>query len=227
MNNISTEAITSEDEDEVVIYARIGNRDGLAHATEIIEQEQAQVKTPTGSMRVRKFRSGRAWNYEMTVKTLISKGASVSQKEKTTEVNNDIYRLFLSGCATKMVKTRFIFPIERCNVKNDTMSADVVLEGLKWEVDVFQTPTGQFSEWCKIDVEITSLRKQLKDAGLTVKDLKLALKVSGLPIDPQSYFFDDGSKTGPMRELVSTIYDTQFITPINQSDEENAETEEV
>lgn len=211
---IANEAITSEDEDEVVIYARVGNRDGLARAVEFIEQEQGQIKTPKGCTRVRKFRTKSVWSYEMTVKRLVSKGDVVKQKEKTTEITSDVYRLFLEGCDRKMIKTRFVFPVERCTVKNATMSAEVVVEGLKWEVDVFQTPTGAMSEWVKIDLEITSLRKQLKDAGLTVKDLKLALKVSGLPFDPQAYFYDDGAKEGPMRDLVTMIFDTQFITPI-------------
>lgn len=213
------EAITSEDEDEVVIYARIGNRDGLAKATSAIEQEQAQIKTPTGSIRVRKFRTGHSWSYEMTAKTLVSKGEVIKQTEKTTEVTSDVYRLFLSACQTKMVKSRFVFPIERCTVKNATLNAEVVLEGLKWEVDVFQTPEGLMSEWCKIDLEITTLRKQLKAAGLKVKDLKLALKVTGLPFDPLAYFYDDGAKSGDMRELVSTIYATQFLIPVNPNRE--------
>lgn len=211
---VAAEAISNEDEDEIVIYGRIGNRDGLARAVEFIEQDQAQIKTPKGCTRVRKFRVGRAWSYEMTVKTMVSKGDVVRQKEKTTEITSDVYRLFVSGCDSRMIKTRFVFPIERCTVKNPTMTAEVVVEGLKWEVDVFQTPKGAMSEWCKIDLEITGLRKQLKDAGLTVKDLKLALKVTGLPIDLQSYFYDDGAKSGPMRDLVSMIYETQFITPV-------------
>ena len=215
----AVEAISSEREDEITLYARIGNRDGLAKATQVIEQEQAQLKTPKGGVRVRKFREGRNWAYEMTTKTKLSDTGSVVNQEQTTEITSDVYRLFLSACQTKMVKSRFVFPIERCTVKNATLNAEVVLEGLKWEVDVFQTPEGLMSEWCKIDLEITTLRKQLKAAGLKVKDLKLALKVTGLPIDPLAYFYDDGAKSGDMRELVSTIYATQFLIPVNPNRE--------
>ena len=210
----AVEAISSEREDEITLYARIGNRDGLAKAAQVIEQEQAQLKTPKGGVRVRKFREGRNWAYEMTTKTKLSNTGSVVNQEQTTEITSDVYRLFTSACDTVMIKARYVFDIERVVVKNAALDAEVVVEGLKWEVDVFQTPTGAMSEWCKIDVEITTLRQQLKDAGISVKDLEFALKVSTLPFEPQACFHDDGSDNPEMRELVKTIYETQFLTPV-------------
>lgn len=216
--SVSVEAVSTENEKEVVLYARIGNYEGLKQAAQIIGQEQAQIKAYRGSVRVRKntVGEGAAPVYEMTAKTPVSHdGLTKQMAEETTPINEDIFNVFMRGCDQKFVKTRYVFPIEKATIRASGMDAEVVLEGLKFEVDVFTTAAGKPSTWCKIDVEVQDLIPQLEAKGLTIKDIDLRLKASSLPFEPQVCFVDNGEKSGPLRELVTTIYETEFITPIN------------
>jgi hypothetical protein len=61
--------IKEEQESEITIYAKIGNMEGLNQAAYIEKQEQAEIRTDIGKVRVRKIiQNGRVPVYELTTK---------------------------------------------------------------------------------------------------------------------------------------------------------------
>ena len=52
---LESQGIRDQQEEEITIYAKIGNMEGLTQASMIEPQEQAEVKTPRGRIRIRKI----------------------------------------------------------------------------------------------------------------------------------------------------------------------------
>ncbi len=212
---IAAEAATQENEKEVVLYARIGKAEGLQQATTWIKQIQGQIMGPRCRIRVRReeFPDGTV-TYEMTTKKPVSYEGTQVMKESTTQITEDAFKIFVGACDQVFDKTRYIFPIEKATILTKDMQAQVEIEGLKFEVDVFNTPGKSEQDWCKIDVEVQTLLPQLNAKGLTLGDVDLNLKIKGLPFEPFAYFVDDGAKSGPMRDLVTMVYESQFVTKL-------------
>ncbi len=211
----SIEAITSENEKEVVLYARIGKPEGLQHAAHWIKQVQGQIIGPRSRIRVRReeFSDGRI-TYQITTKKPVSYNGTQVMQENTADITEDAFKVFIGACDQVFDKTRYVFPIEKATILTKDLSAEVEIEGLKYEVDVFNIPGKTQQDWCKIDVEVQSLLPQLADKGLQLTDVDLNIKLKTLPFEPHAYFVDTGEKTGPMRDLVTAIYDTQFVTKL-------------
>lgn len=207
-------------ETELVLYARVGNEAGLLQAAEIYDQEQAQVRAPNGNIRVRMERKrGESpdFRYELTTKHFTQTQDGIkSCEEKTEPCTAAQYEMFKSVCDQFMRKVRYVFYIENVSIKTPGMQAQLEVPGLKYEVDRFISKDGTFSEWVKIDLELDALYEALKKAGLdtSIAAPHIVSKLSMLPFDPQSAFYDDGSKEGPMRDLVTAIYDKQFVRPL-------------
>lgn len=202
-------------ETEIVIYARLGNPQGLEQAQEIYHQEQAQVRAPNGNIRVRMERKQGApdFSYELTTKHFTENESGVkSCIEKTEPITAVQYEMFKSVCDQYMRKVRYIFRIENVTIAAPGLSGTLQVPELKYEVDRFITADGQFSEWVKIDLELDRLHEALNKAGVQTKlTTEIVCNISKLPFQPESAFYDNGDKEGKMRELVSAIYDKQFI----------------
>lgn len=203
-------------ETELVFYARVGNPQGLEQASEIIYQEQAQVKAPVGRIRVRmEKRKGQAdWSYNLVTKKgyTTNTGAQTSEEPEAVPVTAEVYEMFKSVCDQYMRKVRYVFKIEKITIEAPGLTGQLQVEGLCYEVDRFLTPDGSYSEWVKIDLEIDALNEALKTAGLTL-DVRqhIVAKLSALPWQPEAAFHDDGSKDNAMRKLVDEIYAKEFI----------------
>lgn len=204
-------------ETELVIYSRIGDVKGLEQAQEIIDQEQAQVRAPNGNIRVRMHRKRGEPNftYELTTKHFTESDNGVKAcTEKTQPINAEQYEMFKSVCDQFMRKVRYVFYIENVSITSKGLEGKLEVPKFKYEVDRFIGPDGQFSDWVKIDLELDELHQALKDAGLRVNALQLDCKISQLPFKPVAAFCDTGEKNGKMRDLVTAIYDKQFIRPL-------------
>lgn len=206
---------TSEVEKEVVLYARIGKPEGLQQAATFLKQIQGQIMGPRSRIRVRReeFPDGKV-TYQMTTKKAIDHNGTQVMKETNADITEDAFKVFLGACDQLFDKTRYVFPIEKATILTKDMQASVDIEGLKFEVDVFHVPGSDIIDWCKIDIEVQTLLPQLQAKGLKLSDVDLNLKISGLPFEPRAFFVDTGEKTGPMRDLVTMIYETQFITKL-------------
>lgn len=206
-------------ETEIVIYAKVGNEQGLDQAFKVIHQEQAQVRAPNGRIRVRMERDAKLqndWVYTLTTK---HKGQAVagiaSNKELNKLIDDETYSMFKSVADVFQRKTRYVFKVENVKIESANMSGQVTVEELNFEVDRFYVENEDgsiaYSEWVKIDIELDNLIKALKESGFNPDALKMELKVvlSQLPFQPTNAFMEDPSNP-KTTELISAIYDTQF-----------------
>jgi hypothetical protein len=200
-------------EEEIVIYAKIGNMEGLTQASHIEQHEQAEIKTETGRIRIRKTTiNGRLPVYELTSKIPVPSGAIVANSEKTKNINEQIYDMFMEVCPTFMSKTRYVFKAERLRVKRKGLEATIETKDLAFEVDVFTKGDGSISPWCKIDIETDQIAQILRDNGIQVQDLKIIASISGLPFEPDNIAIDSRDEEDPERqEFIKALYEYEFL----------------
>ncbi len=200
-------------ETEVVIYAKITNPDGLAQAVHIEQHEQAQVKTAKGSVRIRKITvAGKEPVHEMTSKEKQPAQGVQSSIETTERINEKVYNLFMSVCDTFMSKTRYVFKAETIRGKRGDLEFEIKAKDMNFEVDVFRNPKGKVSEWCKIDLEVDKLKEILEANDLTVEQIKLIARIGQLPFSPNDVIIEDGTNEDPdKRALITELYSSEFL----------------
>lgn len=121
-------------------------------------QRQANIKAPSGAIRVRYEKEDGTEAYTQTVKKYLPKtGDDIpSSKETTFDIDVDVYTAFVSIVGEEMCKIRFKVPYTD-------------KEGSFWEVDIFTD--GEFNPvgYAKIDLE----------TSLTIDDDTVVLPISG------------------------------------------------
>lgn len=212
------EGITAQTEQEITIYAKIGNNEGLQQASFIEQQEQAEIKTDLGKIRVRKtIKNGRLATYTMTTKKRIESGSIITNREREKTINNVIYEMFMDLCPQFLSKTRYTFKTEQLTIKRGNLEATIKTSDLAFEVDVFTKKDGSISEWCKIDVETDKIAQILKDNNISVGDVKLIACISKLPFEPNTIVIDDGDDSDKDKQaLLKALYEKEFL--INKDD---------
>ncbi len=146
-------------------------------------QEQWSYKTDKGSCRVRAYHDTNT--YEVTVKN--------DNTETNSLVSKDFFTHFKSISDNGMIKNRYSFPIDTSGYSSEDKEK---WKGLKWEVDVFILPNGEFAPWCKIDLEVHS-EDQLNDGTRPE-----------FPIDFKEVIVNEGDA----KKLVRKLYEDYFIT---------------
>ena len=207
--------IKEEQESELTIYAKIGNMEGLNQAAYIEKQEQAEIKTDIGKVRVRKIiQNGRVPVYELTTKRPISLNAVKKNRERNKKINEELYDIFIDVCPVFQSKTRYVFKSEKITIKRENFNAEITTSDLKFEVDVFTKADGSISEWCKIDLEIDAINKILKENNIGVEDIKLVACISKLPFEPNNIIIDDGKEDdGEKKKLIDAIWKYEYLIP--------------
>ena len=137
----------SEPELEYVWYAHLENLDVLQSiAAEVIRQDQVEYRLLSkdgknlGTMRTRKTEE----NVVLTIKVYNKDAAGCI--ETSSVVDNDMHDVFQGFADRRLVKTRYVLPVEV--VHGD----EVVMRS--FEVDVFERPDGSIEPWVKIDFEV-------------------------------------------------------------------------
>lgn len=189
-------------EREFVFYAQIEDMNFVKHATSVEDHVQASVSVQapgsadTAPARLR-IRQTKKHNETYWVQTLKIDKTDASGVLVSEEISDPIsLESFLGLCqyaGTGMHKKRFVIPMGHPTLKE-----------LVWEVDVFILPNGEFSAWCKIDVEVGP-----------------GVELSELP-DPPGHFTNvirnqKGSNTPEEGELIRKLYATQFIRVFDAS----------
>ena len=212
------EALHTQSEQEIEILAKITEPDGLAQAFAIEKQIQAQIRTKLGAIRVRKtttFAESGEENddakYVLTTKFKESVDGIKSNTETDVDINEDIFKQFLSVAETYMNKTRYKFRVEKLEVTVGETVHQLDTKDLIFEVDTFVKADGSMSHYCKIDLEVQGLKEQFVQLGITASDLKYSLKVGALPFKPTNLVLNDGSDDPEKKALISKIYDNEFM----------------
>lgn len=209
--------IVDKKEEEVTIYAKIGNMEGFSQASAMEQHEQAEIKTEVGRIRVRKtIRNGRVAVYELTTKKPNKIGVTANNRERTKSINEGTYDIFMDVCPTFMAKTRYTFKTEQLRIKRGEMEATIKTSALTFDVDVFTKTDGEISQWCKIDLEVDKIAEIMKENNISVEQIKLIAVISKLPFEPDTIVIDDGKNEDPAKkELISELYKSQFLIKRN------------
>jgi hypothetical protein len=179
---------------EHVLYARVPNFEELKKAASSEHQEQWEIKIPktaenssAGSMRIRRtVKNSDQVEYVLTTKTVM--GSEGDKLEVPIPTTLDNFQQFKRFSNRGMVKDRYFFPVE---------GTDLV-----WEVDMFYRPgatigSGDYHEWCKIDLEV-------KDRAAPLPPLPIELTdVIAAPY---------GKRSEAEEAKVTSLYHNEFIT---------------
>ena len=108
-------------EDEIVIYARINDFEGLKKADSKEGQEQWQVNAPFGKIRVRKTTVGDLeGKYTQAIKTRDSQVGIAGGTELEFEVDVNVFEAFKSIADNGMIKDRYVFNASNITAMDDS-----------------------------------------------------------------------------------------------------------
>lgn len=176
-------------ENELAIYGKITNFEGLKQATKVIYQEQHSIKPKEagnlkGSIRVRKEVIDGIEDYSLTTK--VNQGGNLldCNKEFTCKIDREYFDAFKSIAGSGMLKTRYVFEAKKITLGD----LDIETDGTKFEVDVFNDAVGNPYSWCKIDIELDSVAKKIYSKLGEDKQVKLKILASKLPFNPIDVF---------------------------------------
>lgn len=196
-------------ETELTIYAKIGNIEGLKSAN--ASEKQVQVEAQLGKSnrcRVRETTKDGKVTYVYTFKLKSDGDSAINSCQEFNQTVDHVFFLgFMKAADTVQLKTRFEFISK--NVTLVIGDKTVTVPEIVYEVDVFTNKDGELVEWCKIDVEVDGLLEYLAKHHPEIKDVKLNVKVSNLPLELSGAFIDS-QKTPEQEKLLNHLWDTQY-----------------
>jgi len=177
-------------EREHVFYGYLKDFSQLTKAASKEKQEQWEVKLPktennigSGGIRVR--RTEIDGNVEYTLTAKVRTKDEDAKLEATCVSSEDLFNLFSMLAQSGMRKVRYNFP-----TKNPAG------EEIVFEVDVFILDNGEFSPWCKIDVEVPDQSTVLPN----------------FPIQFDKLVKQSVENTEAERSFIRGLYDEVFLT---------------
>lgn len=147
-------------EKELMFVGRLKNKDDLKKADEQIEQEQWIVRGDTDPESFVRVRSENKKTFILTIK---QKNPNGHMDETEMECTRDMFEGVKALAKEGMVKTRYIFKVP----DNDK---------LRWEIDVYYDDKGEFTKWCKVDLEVEDLRMKLPDFPVEFEEIIVGCK---------------------------------------------------
>lgn len=203
-------------EDEIVIYARINNFEGLKKANSKESHEQWQVSAPFGKIRVRKTTMGDLeGSYTQAIKTRDNQVGIAGGTEQEFPVDANVFEAFKAISDNGMIKERFVFNATSITALDSTGKDRIDTSGMKYEVDVYPDGNGGYHPWCKIDVEVNDLLKSVADVKGTDAKIKLTLDVSILPIKATEMILGS-TQDAEQKAKITQLYDTFFLAKKGQ-----------
>lgn len=186
--NVEAPKTTKSPENEIVLFAKIGDPEGFHHADEKEHHVQLEGAFTTGPRaRVRETIKDDKTNYVFTIKVKQPPkegGELVSAcVEDNTVVDKNFFETYKQVAERQIDKTRYTFHSDLVQLTLKTandVSTTVEIPQIKYEVDVFDNDP----EWCKIDIEVNVILDFLAKDYPDIKEIKLNLKVSHLPFKP-------------------------------------------
>ena len=181
---------TKSSENEITVYADIGDKTGLDQALSKTTQTDyvAKFEKEGCKARVRIIETPDSKRIEYTIKIKNpdqGNGAVASCTEYTVEVDE----LFLEGfklIAEKPVtKDRYVFETKEVTISigEEGETKTIPVEGIIYEIDVMVNNTNQ----CKIDIEVDKVIEAVTDIDESMK-INILAKVSHLPFKPTGVF---------------------------------------
>jgi hypothetical protein len=211
--------ISNQQENEITIFAKVGDFEGLKQADTFEEQIQITAKLGLGENTCRVRRSVLndevKYVYTFKVKDRSEHDSVTSMREHNVDVNESFYQDFKHIADYCQDKVRYIFNSEKITFSYSVDNEDKVIEvpDIKYEVDVFKKPDGSLSEWCKIDIEVDQLMQYVDHNYPDLKNVKLNIKISHLPFKPTDSWLKVDSDAEVMGRI-DTLYQNEFTVDL-------------
>lgn len=176
-------------ESEITLYIKIQDPGVLDSADEIEDHIQLENTFITGAReRVRQITPIKGpgldvgVHFEKTLKDKRANDAGIPSAFETNEVTDrNGYEAFAQAAERAVLKRRYLFVGGKPTIED--VPATAVLPALRYEVDRFIIPTTKkFSEWYKVDIELTEIIDALKEQGFDPSNLRTRLDLSGFPL---------------------------------------------
>lgn len=197
-------------ESEIVVFARVGDFNGLKESTSVVAIDQLDHWVPgKGRMRTRKTVDSEGTRFEVCVKTAgKQEGAALVREEEESLVTGGFFEVFRNIAEVLTVKNRYVFDGTHSVIEMET--GEVKLPPVKFEVDVYKKHDGSISPWVKIDIEIDEFMKAVQTIPeLRGKDLNFTIKVTHLPFKPQEAFIV-AAASEEQKQLMAKLWQTEF-----------------
>lgn len=181
-------------ETELCFWAELTDRSGLSQAVsqEIQDQYSYKIKSEDGSqnsmIRVRATDVGGTITYEETLKNKTKTESALFANEETNQpITKEYFEAWIRcfdapGCH----KVRYTFVSQKVLLKND--EEEIELPEVKYEVDVFISKEGKYSNYCKVDIEIDNLLAYLAENHKDISKFDVSVSLSSLPIGLKNWF---------------------------------------
>lgn len=198
-------------EDELVMYGKITDFEGLKSATKKECHEQWEIRTKHGRVRVRKTtREGLDPIFDLTFKTKSTNAGIDGNMEQTMDIDETMFNSFKQLAELGMVKDRYCFEVESIEVKNASGVRDIKVTDMFYEVDVYFNEDGSYNENAKIDLEMNPLLDQINTNHKDLGDFNLNVKLSHLPMKLSNVILSRGASESDQK-IISNLYDTVFL----------------
>ena len=198
-------------EDELVLYAKITDFEGLKAATGKESQEQWEVKSAHGRVRVRKTsKEGIDPTFDLTFKTKSSNAGIEGSLETTYDIDEAMFESFKQISENGMVKDRFFYEVAKVTVKNASGVQDIQVTDMFYETDVFFNEDGSYNENVKIDLEVNKLLDKINETHKDIGEFKLIVKVMHLPFKPKDVILSKNASESD-KKIIQNLYDTVFL----------------
>lgn len=218
--------MASKSEEELTLYAKITRPEGLKEAYRVVEHIQAEIKTNTGKIRVRKTtESGTATSYECVIKTPVT-GADPGHdhnEETSVVIDDSFFEKFLHLSGQVIKKTRYFFKASKTilHVQKGLEIRQVSLPSLTYEVDVFHVSHTHRVGWCKIDIELDEMKTFIKQNYPNLEvDIPVEADLSKMPFMPESCFSAKGA-TPEQTDILNKLWGEFYVrtTPEHKESE--------
>ena len=210
---------TKATENEITVYANIGDAEGFKQALNKTRQTDYVAKFEKDGckarVRVVETEDSKRLEYTIKIKNSGGEGAVASSTEYTIEVDEAFLEGFKSIAEVPITKDRYVFETKEVTITvGEEETKTIQVEGIIYEVDVFEKNTAQ----CKIDIEVDKVLEVIKDVSPDAK-VNILAKVSHLPFKPTGVF----SSFSGGEDKVGAFWDTAKGV---QKEEEPEDTEE-
>lgn len=194
------EETTKVEENEIVIYAKVGKSEGLQEANSVEQHTELCSRFITGNRtRVRKIENKSSEEPEVsfiyTFKVSNNDDAEDdvhSNSEYNAVVDSDFFEGFRNVAEKLISKVRYNFDSKTVKLAIGSGEDKEIIEipDVKYEVDIYQDSEGKDFEWCKIDIEVDTILDYLAANKPEIKDVNLNISISHLEFEPTDAIID-------------------------------------
>lgn len=204
--------MSKEAETELVLFAKFNNFKGFSEAAQKIKLWQYVAKLGEhNTCRVRRDNSTGKFKNTYTFKlTKVTSDNSQQRMEYNVAVDDDFLEGFKTLAFKLEDKIRYVFKVKDIPIQFMVNGKIInkVIDEVIYEIDLFLNNTGVITDWCKIDIELDSIKKKLNGKYDENVEKQILENIKTLPFEPTDIFLENDPD---YKELREKVYSSQTI----------------